>query len=86
MFSREKRRVCARGNPVGLRHGAAALEFAVVLPIYVMIVFAIVEFGRAFSVQQQLNNAARIGARRSIVDSATNTDVEQAVKAICAGT
>lgn len=39
--------------------GAAAVEFALVLPILLMIMLAIIEFGRAYNVQISLTHAAR---------------------------
>lgn len=43
--------------------GAAAVEFALVLPILVVLVFGIVVFGRALNVQATLAGAARVAAR-----------------------
>ena len=43
--------------------GAAAVEFALVLPVLIILVFCIVEFGRAFQVQATLTAAAREGVR-----------------------
>jgi Flp pilus assembly protein TadG len=43
--------------------GAAAVEFALVLPLLLLLVFGIVEFGRAFQVQATLSAAAREGVR-----------------------
>jgi Flp pilus assembly protein TadG len=43
--------------------GAAAVEFALVLPILLLLVFGIVEFGRTFQVQATLSAAAREGVR-----------------------
>jgi Flp pilus assembly protein TadG len=43
--------------------GAAAVEFALILPILLLLVLGLVEFGRAFNVQISLTNAAREGAR-----------------------
>lgn len=43
--------------------GAAAVEFALILPILVLFVFGIVEFGRAFNAQVTITHAAREGAR-----------------------
>ena len=43
--------------------GAAALEFALVLPILILIVLGIVEFGFAFNTQIALTQAAREGVR-----------------------
>jgi Flp pilus assembly protein TadG len=62
------------------RRGAAAVEMAIVLPIFFMVVMGIVEFGRAMMVGQLVTNAARYGARESAVDGATNATVTTAVK------
>ena len=43
--------------------GAAAVEFALVLPLLLLLVFGIVEFGRTFQVQATLSAAAREGVR-----------------------
>jgi Flp pilus assembly protein TadG len=42
---------------------AALLEFAVSLPFLVVLVVGIFDFGGAFNLKQELNNAAREGAR-----------------------
>ena len=57
---------------------------ALVLPVFVMVVMGIIEFGRAMMVSQLVTNAARIGARRSIIEGSSNSQVEQAVKDFCA--
>lgn len=52
--------------------GATAVEFALVLPILLVLVIGIIEFGRAYHVQTTLSNAARDGARvMALQDSAT---------------
>lgn len=43
--------------------GAAAVEFALILPILLTLVFGIIEFGWAFGQQVSLGNAAREAAR-----------------------
>jgi len=43
--------------------GAAMIEFALVLPILVMLVFGIIEFGRAYNAKITLTAASREGAR-----------------------
>ena len=43
------------------------VEFVIILPILLMIVFAIVEFGVLFGRWQTLSNAAREGARTAVV-------------------
>ena len=52
--------------------GAAVVEFAVVLPLLMLILFGILEYGYIFFVQQTLTNAAREGCRISILQSTTN--------------
>ena len=58
--------------------GAAAVEFALLLPILLLLVFGIVDFGRALHAQITLTQAAREGARaaalkQSNVESRTQT-------------
>lgn len=45
------------------RRGAAIVEFAVVVPVFLTLVAGTVELGRAIVVQQLLTNASREGAR-----------------------
>ena len=44
-------------------HGAAAVEFAFIVPLLLVLVLGIAEFGHAFQVQGTLSAAAREGAR-----------------------
>lgn len=55
------------------RQGAAAVEFAIVAPVFFLMVFGMIEFGRALMVQQVLTNASREGARVGVLDSTTPT-------------
>ncbi len=48
--------------------GAAAIEFALVFPLFVAILFAIVHFGFVFFIWNDMGNAAREAARRLSVD------------------
>ena len=43
--------------------GAAIVEFALVLPVLVMLIFGIVEFGRGYNAKVTVTHAAREGAR-----------------------
>ena len=43
--------------------GAAAVEFALLVPILIMLVFGIMEFGRVYNTQATLTNAARESVR-----------------------
>jgi Flp pilus assembly protein TadG len=52
--------------------GQATVELALVLPILMIIVIAVFEFGRAWNVRQVVTDAARVGARVAAVAN-TNT-------------
>src|SRR5215469_8310359 len=43
--------------------GAAAVEFALLLPLLLLLVFGIIDFGRALNAQITLTQAAREGSR-----------------------
>ncbi len=47
----------------GSERGAAAVEFAILLPLLLMLVLGTLEFGRAYNAQITLTNAARDGVR-----------------------
>lgn len=49
--------------------GAAAVEFALVLPVLVALLLAIIDFGRALDAQQTLTYAARSGARVMVLQN-----------------
>jgi Flp pilus assembly protein TadG len=46
--------------------GQALLEFTLILPVFLFVLFAIVDFGRAYSCNVTITNAAREGARMGI--------------------
>ena len=50
------------------RRGQSMVEFALVLPIFVLILVGIFDFGRAIYAFNTISNAAREGARLAIVD------------------
>jgi Flp pilus assembly protein TadG len=56
------------------------VEFALVVPLFVMLVVGLLEFGRAYNVQLSIQGAAREGARALALGQPSAT-VEQAVKA-----
>jgi Flp pilus assembly protein TadG len=47
--------------------GATIVEFAMVLPVFVLLLFGIIEFGRYFFVQHTLQFATREGTRLALV-------------------
>ena len=52
--------------------GAAAVEFALVVPILLLLVLGIAEFGRAYNVSTTLSSAAREGARTMALQNSTS--------------
>jgi Flp pilus assembly protein TadG len=67
------------------RRGIAVTEFAIVAPIFFLMVVGFIEFGRALMVQQVLINAARVGARQASTTGATLSQVETAVEEYAEG-
>ena len=56
--------------------GAAAVEFALVLPILIMLIFGIIDFGRMLNARITITEAAREGARAAALqtgEDAANT-------------
>ena len=54
--------------------GAAAVEFAIVVPLLFLLIFGIIDFGFGFHAWDAAENAAREGARVAAVDPST-TDI-----------
>jgi len=57
------------------RRAAAAVEFAIVAPVFFLLVFGMIEYGRMVMVYQILTNASREGARVAVLDGATTNGV-----------
>lgn len=47
--------------------GAAAVEFALLLPLLVLLLFGFIQFGLAFNTRIQATNAAREAARQAVI-------------------
>jgi Flp pilus assembly protein TadG len=68
-----------RGTPIrGRDRGAAAVEFALLLPLLLLIVFGIIDFGRMLNAQITLTQAAREGARLEALGQANVASRTQA--------
>jgi Flp pilus assembly protein TadG len=64
------------------RRGLSSIEAALVIPLLLLVVLGIIEYGWMFLKVQQINNAARHGARIGITENATNTYVRDGVSAL----
>jgi len=64
------------------RRGQALAEFALVLPLVLLFIAGIVEMGRAWNIKQAVTDAAREGARYTVVrdDAVTQNDVRAKVQ------
>ncbi|HKG92543.1 MAG TPA: TadE family protein [Gemmatimonadaceae bacterium] len=63
--------------------GVSVVEFALVVPILMMVVFAAIDFTRAYFTQNQVASAARAGARFAAVQSnpmASQAQIRQVVR------
>jgi Flp pilus assembly pilin Flp len=56
--------------------GAAAVEFALLLPLLVLLLFGFIQFGLAFNTRIQATNAAREAARQAVIGIDDWTDVD----------
>ena len=62
--------------------GAAVVEFALVMPVLALIIFGIIDFGRAFYTVNNIISAVREGARYGAVLTApTSTTGQQEIRA-----
>jgi Flp pilus assembly protein TadG len=73
------------GEPRGAEAGAAVVEFALVAPLLLILVFGIIDLGRAYATLNQLAASAREGARVAAVlpnpeSSSSTTLIRQTVK------
>jgi len=68
------------------RRGQAMVEFALVLPILLLLLCGIIDFGWLYYNQITLNNAAREGARYAVIHYYTATDWKDNARSIILGT
>jgi len=54
--------------------GQALLEFALILPILLMLLLGVIEFGRVWSIDERVSDATREGAREAVLADPTITE------------
>ena len=76
---RHRRTEGAHPLPPSRERGAGLAEFALVMPVLLMILFGIIEFGFAFGRSQAIAAAAREGGRLASLSSTSPTEVSDRV-------
>lgn len=85
-MKRLKNRIVRRRKGDPRARAAAVVEFAVVLPLLLTILFGIIEYGWVFMVRQSLQTAAREGCRVAVLQSATDSAINTRVAQVMAPT
>lgn len=70
-------------NQISSKKGQAMVEFAFVLPLLLLLILAMIEFGRVLNAQMVITQAAREGARVGAVyttTATTNADIKAAIQ------
>ena len=62
--------------------GQAMVEFALILPVFLLILCGIIDFGWLFYNQLSLNNACREGARYAVVNTADDASTQAIINHI----
>jgi Flp pilus assembly protein TadG len=67
-------------RPQGRRDGQALVEFALVLPLLLLLVFGLIDFARAWSANHAIADATREGARMLVVNEGSQfADAEELI-------
>lgn len=64
------------------QQGAAAVEFAIILPVLLLVMFGIIDLGRLLFLQVSLAAASHEGSRASSLRSVTSTNGSQVAQAV----
>lgn len=67
-------------------HGAELIEFAMTFPLLLVVVMGIIDFGLLFQQYEVLTNAAREGARVSVLQGYAAADIQTRVNQYLQGT
>jgi Flp pilus assembly protein TadG len=62
--------------------GQAIVEFALILPVLLLIVLGIIQFGRLYSNDETITNATRAGARVAAVSRTASDPVGATIQAV----
>jgi Flp pilus assembly protein TadG len=86
-FRRSRRAPLARRGigSARRRNGQSLVEFAVVLPVFLLVLAGIIDFGLGLYSQMTIINASREGARFGVVEPGNVTGIEDRVQAMAGG-
>lgn len=70
------------GSILRKQNGGSAVEFAIVLPFFLLIVFGIVEWSLYLFNDHIITNASRTGARRGIIQASPRISVSEIQQAV----
>jgi Flp pilus assembly protein TadG len=65
--------------------GQSLIEFALLIPILLLLVFAIIDLGRIIYVYSAMQNSVREGARYGIINPLNTSEIENRVRQSAAG-
>lgn len=65
--------------------GQSLLEFALILPVLMLVVMGTLDLGRAVYIRTTISNAAREGAHTAIISSNTNRNIMDAIESRSGG-
>jgi Flp pilus assembly protein TadG len=74
-----------RRRPEGRRRGTAAVEMALVLPLFLALVLGMIEMARLGMVAQLITDAAREGCRVAVLPGSDPTAVTARITSVLAG-
>jgi Flp pilus assembly protein TadG len=66
------------------QRGQSMVELAIILPVFVVLLFGIIQFGIAFNNYVTLTDAARAGARTGSISRTSSTPVADCTNAVVA--
>jgi Flp pilus assembly protein TadG len=66
------------GMPRARQRGMSSIEFAIMLPVFLLVLYGIVSYGMIFAAQQALTLASEEGARAALQNQGVAQDIPQA--------
>lgn len=63
------------------RRGVAMVEFAIAIPIFILLIMGLMQIARGVMVRQLMVNAAREGARKAVIPGANAANVIASIEA-----